>query len=193
MRRTLRDHQEHTRKQLDAALRDQVLTDSDHGALLTQLQGVDLRSEDVAGQLRTIGQVGARIADAQRARSEELRAEAAEHALDEEDRRRIDDKLAAGELASAAEHLARLRAGESGGAQRTGSRPSASTPSRASWRRTRADNLVELLQRARAATWSRPPSERSRASSGTARRSACPSLRGQHANLLLILATLGLL
>ena len=87
--RALREHQEHTRKQLDAALRDQVLTDSDRAALLIQLQGIDLGSEDVTGQQDTLKRVSQRIGDAQHARSEELRAEVAGQALEDEDRTRI--------------------------------------------------------------------------------------------------------
>ncbi len=113
-RRTLRDHQEYARKRLDASLREQVLTDSDHAALLLRLQGVDLGSEDVAGQLRTIDDLIARIDEAQHARSEQLRAAVSTHALAEEERARIEAMLADGELAIVAEHLARRSAGESG-------------------------------------------------------------------------------
>jgi hypothetical protein len=103
---------EETRRRLDAALREQLLTDTDHAEHVDWLQTIDRGQEDVASALRALQTLDRELDDARRRYSEGLLEQLDLLNPADSDRRRIEDLLAARELAIATECMARLEAGE---------------------------------------------------------------------------------
>jgi hypothetical protein len=111
-RRALAELKDDVRKRVDAALRDQVLTDADHSELTVRVHAVDAEAEDLASERRALDAVSARIASATSERCADLRAEIDNLELPRGQVRKLRKLLEVGELAVAAEHVARFRAGE---------------------------------------------------------------------------------
>jgi hypothetical protein len=111
-RDALRAKLEDTRRRLDTALREQLLSDAEHGKQVESLETFDLREEDIASQYRRLDVINRQLETARVNRCDELRQQLDEATVGEDDRRRIEQLLTAQELAVAAEQLARLEAGE---------------------------------------------------------------------------------
>ena len=105
--RALSELREATRGQLDAALREQVLTDAEHSTELLALDSIDTNSPDIpAAQLATRA-VGERIARAREQRAVDLRQQLKQMSVSDADRDRIEQMLVAQELAAVYESAVR--------------------------------------------------------------------------------------